>query len=112
MYQLGRGPFLNWESGAFDALKFEGMIGREWDIPSMLLMAEKWNGLGYLRYHPAHMSPYYGPALTWKHLVDMSRTVNLILMGTRLQVGVAAYFKQLQSLRLALIALKMNSYQC
>lgn len=56
----GRGPFPDWQTGAIDALRFDGMdrlpSGGHWDIVSALIKCEGYNGLGY-----AHMgipSPY------------------------------------------------------
>jgi lysozyme family protein len=47
----GRGPFLSWHAGAVDALHHDGMIpskgeGHHWDIVTVLIAAEKYNGLG------------------------------------------------------------------
>lgn len=55
----GRGPFYTWEEAAVDALRFDGLAGRDnWTIEKMLQMLEKYNGTGYLKYHPETMSPY------------------------------------------------------
>lgn len=55
----GRGPFDTWEESAIDAIKCVGFINvKSWDTPKMLEMAEKYNGLGYLLFHPACPSPY------------------------------------------------------
>lgn len=46
----GRGPFATWEAAAIDALKYDGLAGRDnWTMPKMLQFAEKYNGTGYLK---------------------------------------------------------------
>lgn len=55
----GRGPFTSWLAGAVDALEYDGLAGRtSWTIPLVLQLAEKFNGLGYLKHHPYTLSPY------------------------------------------------------
>ncbi len=46
----GRGPFHDFQSGAVDALKYEGMTGispADWTVERMLYWAERFNGEGY-----------------------------------------------------------------
>lgn len=48
----GRGPFVNFEAGAIDAIKYDGLDKLipptiHWDIVTCLMRAEKFNGLGY-----------------------------------------------------------------
>ncbi len=48
----GRGPFKTWFDGAIDALNFDKVspafgLGEHWDIVTVLLACEKYNGLGY-----------------------------------------------------------------
>src|ERR1700734_2387461 len=48
----GRGPFKTWFAGAIDALKYDNMVpakgeGEHWDIVTVLIAAEAYNGLGY-----------------------------------------------------------------
>jgi lysozyme family protein len=96
----GRGPFVNWEEGAVDALKFEGLAGRQdWSIEQMLFMAEKWNGLGYLRYHSAHLSPYLWSCTVWETPGRYCDDGKFDPKGISLQVGFAAFLKQLESLK-------------
>lgn len=55
----GRGPFSTWQDAAIDALIFDGIANRgNWTIPKILMFCEKYNGLGYLKYHSDTMSPY------------------------------------------------------
>jgi lysozyme family protein len=46
----GRGPFKNWEEGAIDALKFDGLddiMAEDWTIEGACWATEKINGFGY-----------------------------------------------------------------
>ena len=45
----GRGPFPDWESGAIDALKYQGFDKvKDWSLPAALYRAEEYNGWGYV----------------------------------------------------------------
>jgi len=54
----GRGPFKNWEAGAFDALvtlkKYDRI--KEWPLERVLFESERYNGFGYRR--RGHLTPY------------------------------------------------------
>lgn len=53
----GRGPFSSWEEAAIDALKFDDIDkNTDWTLPGLLLIAEKYNGLGYRKH--GVLSPY------------------------------------------------------
>lgn len=48
----GRGPFANWYDGAIDALQYDKVTpafgqGDHWDIVTVLIAGEKYNGIGY-----------------------------------------------------------------
>lgn len=44
----GRGPFASWETGAIDALKFDGMDKiTDWSVERMMFEMEGFNGYGY-----------------------------------------------------------------
>lgn len=46
----GRGPFMTWEDGAYDALTNchpYAAINKDWSIGGLLTMLEEYNGLGY-----------------------------------------------------------------
>jgi lysozyme family protein len=44
----GRGPFLTWEAGAADALRYMGLDQiKDWSLPSALYQFERYNGQGY-----------------------------------------------------------------
>ena len=47
----GRGPFANFEHGAYDALEIQGFARvTDWSIEHALFEAEAFNGFGYVRY--------------------------------------------------------------
>ena len=52
-----RGPFATWEEAAVDALNIIRKP-EHWTIERTLQFLEKYNGTGYLRYHPETLSPY------------------------------------------------------
>lgn len=55
----GRGPWTGpnaWLNGAIDALKYDHLVGKTWNIQLALLRAEKFNGTGYRRFKI--LSPY------------------------------------------------------
>lgn len=63
----GRGPFSTWEQAAIDALQIKN-IKLNWSNPiEVLYFLEKFNGLGYRKYHPTVKSPYLW-GLTNHHL--------------------------------------------
>ncbi len=46
----GRGPFATWESGAIDALRYDGLDEhKDWSFAGCCTVAERYNGLGYRR---------------------------------------------------------------
>ena len=55
----GRGPFETWEEAAIDALKMKkNIMPKKWAIGETLNFLEKFNGLGYRKYHKDVNSPY------------------------------------------------------
>jgi lysozyme family protein len=55
----GRGPFQSWEQGAIDAITQFGLNKiQDWSIGATLETFERWNGWGYVTYHPDINSPY------------------------------------------------------
>lgn len=54
----GSPPF-TWMESAIDALQYDGLAGKpQWTLALMLYRAEKFNGLGYRKYHPEVPTPY------------------------------------------------------
>lgn len=98
----GRGPFASWESAAIDALKIDDLDRAKdyaWTLGEMLQAAERYNGLGYLKYHPQQLSPYVWACsdkcmLRGKYSSDGRYNANEPTTG---QVGVATVFKYLES---------------
>lgn len=57
---LGTPPF-GFEESALDALDYDGFTGLDWEafsMPDVLYLLERYNGLGYRRYHPGVNTPY------------------------------------------------------
>lgn len=62
----GRGPFPSWEASAADAISMKTesipasvlMAILDRDIPAWLWFLERYNGVGYLKYHPECPTPY------------------------------------------------------
>jgi lysozyme family protein len=95
----GRGPFVDFESGAKDALMSMGLTSiKGWTLGLELMLAEKFNGTGYLKYHPGEDSPYIWACTSvndghGKYVRDGVYDSNAPTNG---QVGVAALYKQLE----------------
>lgn len=54
----GMPPF-TWEESATDALRYAGLDKwRDWSLPGLLYVIEKYNGWGYRLYHPHVLTPY------------------------------------------------------
>lgn len=94
----GRGPFATWEKSAIDALKMRNLhLVQHWTLGEMLLQAERYNGLGYLKYHPAENSPYLWACTTindgnGKYIADNKWSETADANG---QVGLAAIINEL-----------------
>jgi lysozyme family protein len=94
----GRGPFKTFEAGALDALNLLGLLDiKNWSLGLVLQYAEKFNGLGYLLYHPEDNSPYIWACTNMndgkgKYVKDGKYDKHA---PTDEQVGVAAMFKWL-----------------
>lgn len=90
-----RGPFLSWSAAAVDALKYDGLHHFKYISPvSCLVMAEKFNGMGYRK--TGEYSPYVWAGTnhhdeTGKYVGDGKYSAT----AKELQLGVAAIFKGL-----------------
>jgi lysozyme family protein len=91
----GRGPFPDWESGCIDSLEYQKLIGRDWTLASMLQSGELFNGLGYLKHHPRHMSPYIWACTNFETKGMYVSDGKFDPEAISQQVGMAATFKQL-----------------
>lgn len=91
----GRGPFISWEMAAIDALKYDGLDKIKFtSIESCLVMAEKFNGIGYRR--TSEYSPYIWAGTnhhdeTGKYVGDGVYSS----IAVEKQLGVAAIFRGL-----------------
>lgn len=97
----GLGPWNTWEESAIDALTMQihkQLDGEKirWTLEECLQFAEKYNGLGYLKYHPETKTPYLWACTNWylkgKYVADGRYMPEAISDG----VGVAAVIKALQ----------------
>lgn len=89
----GRGPFTCWEDGAVDALMIKKLhLVTDWKIPKMLELAEKYNGPGYLLYHPTCNSPYLWSMTNHYTAGKYDRDGHFNASLVDKQVGVAAMF--------------------
>lgn len=92
----GNPPF-TWEQSAFDALCNVERLHTvtDWSIPALLYRLEKYNGLGYQKYHPNVLSPYLWSFSTFytkgKYKSDGKFDPNLISQ----QIGAAVILKQI-----------------
>lgn len=94
----GRGPFTSWESGAVDALEYDGLSGRtNWSLPLCLQLAEKYNGMGYFKFHPNNPSPYVWAYLSFYRGGLYTADGHFNPNSYDQRPGVAAIFKWLQS---------------
>jgi lysozyme family protein len=91
----GRGPFKSWEDAAIDALKYDGLDHIKFEtITTCLVLAEKFNGLGYRK--TGILSPYI-----WAGTNQSTETGKYTGDGIynpfakEKQLGVAAIFKGL-----------------
>jgi lysozyme family protein len=97
-----RGPFGTWEEAACDALKLVGMhYVKEWSIARCLEIAERYNGIGYLKYHKEENTPYLWSQTSYndgfgKYVSDGSYNELAPANG---QTGLAAIMKMLESKR-------------
>lgn len=91
----GRGPFSSWEESAIDAIKLMGFHHLEIKTPvQALVIAEKFNGLGYRR--KGIYSPYLWAGTNWseekgKYIADGKWDPK----APEKQIGVAAIMKEI-----------------
>lgn len=90
----GRGPWPTFEASAIDSLRYDGLSNRDnWDVAKCLEFSERYNGTGYLKYHPSILSPYlwsYTNLYTkGKYVSDGRYDANAVSH----QIGVAALFR-------------------
>lgn len=91
----GRGPFSSFEAGAIDAIKIQGIDQIEdWSIGGTLWTIEKFNGLGYDKYHNMP-SPYLfaGTQHYTKGKYDKDGHFNPNLVSS--QIGAALLLREL-----------------
>lgn len=93
----GSPPF-TWEASALDALQYDRMREVDWkSLPAALFACERYNGMGYLQYHPDVPTPYLWAATTverpGKYVSDGSWSPT----AKSAQIGIAALWKHLEA---------------
>jgi len=89
-----RGPFVMWEEAAIDALTITPMPDR-WTIEETLMFFEKYNGLGYLKYHAKVLSPYLWSCTNHYVMGKYASDGKFVGGLVDQQLGVAALMKEL-----------------
>lgn len=92
----GRGPFKNFYEGAVDAIRYKNLDKiQDWSIGSTLEMFERWNGWGYVLYHPTVNSPYLWSCTNYytkgKYVSDGRFRKNAVSS----QIGIAPIYKEI-----------------
>jgi len=91
----GRGPFENWETAAVDAIKYDGLDKVKYiDVISQLVMAEKFNGMGYRKH--GILSPYIWAASNHSNEIGKYKDDGLYSASAKEdQLGIAVILKYL-----------------
>ena len=95
--RTGNPPF-TWEESALDALAYDQLNRVDWkSLAATLYACERYNGIGYLKYHPETPSPYLWAGTTvekpGKYTSDGQWSAGVYSK----QIGVAAILKALQA---------------
>jgi lysozyme family protein len=95
--KTGNPPF-QWEFSAKDALNYDKMGQVRWgSLDAMLYAVERYNGTGYLRYHPTVPTPYiwsYTSIYTrGKYVADGKWSSTAVSA----QIGVGAILKRMEA---------------
>lgn len=85
-----------WEESAIDALKMKEFDRvKDWSLPAQLWQLERYNGVGYRKYHPEVLTPYLWSGTNHynkgKYVADGKWDANAVSE----QIGVAALLKVL-----------------
>lgn len=95
--RAGNPPF-TWEQSALDALAYDNLAAVNWSSLGHLLYAcERYNGLGYLKYHPPTPSPYLWAATSEERSGKYTSDGNWSATARSKQVGIVAILKSLES---------------
>lgn len=95
--KTGKPPF-TWEVSATDALAYDNMGAVRWShLDATLYACERYNGTGYLRFHPETPTPYLWAGTTverpGKYIAD-GKWSSTARSG---QIGIAALWKTMES---------------
>lgn len=93
----GNPPF-TWEESAIDALTYDKLDEVNWSsLNDMLYACEKYNGLGYVKYHPETPSPYLWAATSVERPGKYVEDGKWSPTARSKQIGVVAILKSLES---------------
>lgn len=93
----GKPPF-TWEESAIDALQYDRMADVRWQSLSASLYAcERYNGTGYLKWHPRVPSPYLWAGTTIETPGKYTSDGKWSPTAKSSQIGIAALWKLMQS---------------
>lgn len=93
----GAPPF-TWEESALDALKYDSLASVNWNsLDAALYAAERYNGLGYLKYHPETPSPYLWAGTSVEKPGKYTGDGEWSSTAVSAQIGVAAIWKSLET---------------
>lgn len=93
----GNPPF-TWEESALDALRYDQLPAVDWSsLDATLYACERYNGLGYLKYHPATPTPYLWAATTVERPGKYTGDGQWSATARSQQIGIAAIWKVLEA---------------
>ena len=95
--RTGNPPF-TWEESALDALAYDHLAEVDWSsLASALYACERFNGIGYLKYHPETPTPYLWAGTTVELPGKYTSDGKWSSSARSRQVGIAAIWKELES---------------
>ncbi len=95
--RTGNPPF-TWEESALDALEYDSLAKVDWtSLDAALYACERYNGTGYLRYHPSTPTPYLWAGTTVERPGKYTGDGKWSAIATSKQIGIAALWKLLES---------------
>lgn len=98
--KTGSPPF-TWEYSATDALAYDNMGSVNWkSLDASLYACERYNGTGYLKYHPTVPTPYLWAGSTVERPGKYVADGKWSSTARSSQIGVAVIWKQMQSKKL------------
>lgn len=95
----GKPPFA-WEESALDALRYDRMESVRWgSLEQSLAACERYNGTGYLKWHPSVPTPYLWAGTTIETAGKYTSDGKWSPTARSSQIGIAALWKLMQASR-------------